>query len=135
MKKEEVNNLIREYLALRKEIDYLREERRGVRDHIGKVANPAALKNIEDDLLSELRKYRSRFEKVGDLLYGYRSKSFIQSVISCVVDLDGEYDKDRYYNNFLDSLISILMRYEEYDAGRRDYVSQELLNLHLDKVE
>ena len=121
MKKEEVKNLARDYLALRKKIDHLQEELRAIRDSFAKTADLAVLINKEGPLLEELVGLRKRFEGVEGLLYGYRSKDFIRSVIFCVVDLEGEYEKDRHYQNFLAYLISILRHFEEFDADRRKY--------------
>jgi hypothetical protein len=51
MKKEEVKNLIREYLVLRKKTE---------------------------SRSKEIRASEERYEQVGDLVYGFRSRSFIQ---------------------------------------------------------
>ena len=64
---------------------------------------------------------RRSFEAVEGLLYGYRSRRFIRSVISCAVDLEGEYGKDTYYQDFLSHLISIVRHFEEFGADRRKY--------------
>jgi hypothetical protein len=121
MKKEEVNNLVRDYLTLRKKIDHFQEELRGIRDSFTKTGDLAVLINKEGPLLEELLGIRSRFEGVEGLLYGYRSKDFIRSVIFCVADLESEYGKDEYYHNLLSSLISILRHFQEFDASRRKY--------------
>jgi len=42
-------------------------------------------------------------------------------VISCVVDLEGDYEKDPYYQTFLSDLISIVRHFEEFDADRRKF--------------
>jgi hypothetical protein len=132
MKKEEIKDLIREYLTLKKKIDHLHEELRGVRNRFEKVGE-LALRNKADSLYNELKGLRRRFEEIGGLLYGYRSRDFLRSVIFCVVDLEGEYGKDEYYHNFLTSLISILRHFEEYDADRRKY--GDLIQLPDEKVE
>ena len=121
MKKEEVNNLIREYLALKKNIDHIQGELRGIRDSFTKTVDLAVLINKEGPLLEELMRLRRSFEAVEGLLYGYRSRRFIRSVISCVVDLEEEYGKDRYYQNLLSHLISIVRHFEEFGADRRKY--------------
>ena len=116
-----MNNLIREYLALRKQVDHLRKELKAVRNHYGKTVDLAVLLNRESPLLEELMGLRNRIAGVEGLLYAYRPKNFIRSVISCVVDLEGEYGEDKYYHNFLASLISIVRHFDEFDADRRKY--------------
>ena len=133
MKKEEVKNLVREYLVLRKKIDHLQEELRGIRNRFGKTVDLAVLLNKESPILEELMGLRKRIEGVEGLLYAYRSKDFIRSVVSCVVDLEVEYKKDKYYHNFLASLIGILRQFEEFDADRRKYGN--LILLPEEKVE
>ena len=121
MKKDEVDNLVREDLTLRKKIDHLQEELRGIRDSFTKTGDLAVLINREGPLLEELMGLRNRIAGVEGLLYAYRPKNFIRSVISCVVDLEGEYGEDKYYHNFLASLISIVRHFDEFDADRRKY--------------
>ena len=121
MKKEEAYNLIREYLTLRKKIDHLREELKAIRNEFAKTVDLAVLVDKESPLLEKLTGLRRRFEGVEGLLYGYRSRNFIRSVIPCVVDLEGEYPKNQRYHNFLTSLISILRHFDEFDADRRKY--------------
>jgi hypothetical protein len=121
MKKDEVDNLVREDLTLRKKIDHLQEELRGIRDSFTKTGDLAVLINKEGPLLKEVMGLRRSLEGVEGLLYSYRSKNFIRSVISCTVDLEGEYGKDTYYQDFLSHLISIVRHFEEFDADRRKY--------------
>ena len=121
MKKDEVDNLVREDLTLRKKIDHLQEELRGIRDSFTKTGDLAVLINKEGPLLKEVMGLRRSLEGVEGLLYSYRSKNFIRSVISCAVDLEGEYGKDTYYQDFLSHLISIVRHFEEFDADRRKY--------------
>jgi len=135
MKKEEVKNLVREYLALKKQTDRIHEELLEIRNSFGRVVNLAALRNKEQHLREELSEVRDRFEEVGNLLYGYRSKTFIRSVLSCVLDLGGEYQKDEYYHNLLANLISILRRFEKFNAERREYTSIDLLHFYNEEVE
>ena len=121
MKKEEVNTLVREYLALKEQITRIQEELRAIRDRFIKTGDLAVLISKEGPLLEELMGVRRRFEGVEGLLYGYRSRRFIRSVISCVVELEGEYGKDTYYENLLSQLISVVRHFEEFDADRRKY--------------
>lgn len=108
MKKEEVKNLIREYLSVWKEQEVLREE---------------------------LRELEERYETLGDLLYGYRSKSFIHSALHCLAEMSGEYEKDHHYIDFIASLATILKNFDEFDSDRRNYTPQDLQHLYDDKVE
>jgi len=78
MKKEEVENLIREYLALKKQIDHLQEELRAIRDSFGKTSDLAVLIEKEGSFLGELMKLKNKIAGVEGLLYSYRSKDFIQ---------------------------------------------------------
>ncbi len=108
MKKEEVKGLIREYMALRKRIE---------------------------NLQGELRTLEDRYEEAGELLWGYRSKTFIQSVLGCLVDLEAEYDRDTHYHDFFASLLNVLENFHEFDADRRNYTPRDLLHLYDEEVE
>jgi len=108
MKREAVKDLVKEHLTLRK---------------------------MKESFQKELRRIEDRYEEVGDLLYGYRSKSFIRSVLFCLDDLKGEYEKDEHYHDLLGSLIGIFTGFEEYDADRRNYTPRELLHLYDEEVE
>ena len=133
MKKEEVTALIREYLALKKRMDHLQGELRAIRDSFTKTGDLAVLINKEGPLLEQLMGLRSSFEGTEGLLYGYRSKEFIRSVIFCVADLEGEYGKNEHYQNLLSHLISIVRHFEEFDADRKKYGN--LIQLPDDKIE
>ena len=135
IKKEEVKELIRKYIALRKKIDFLHGELLDVRDRFGTMVDLATLRKKEDQLLGELRKVRHDSEKTAELLFVYRSRDFIRSVISRVLDLGPEYGKDKYYHNFLTSLISIVIHFEEYEAELNKQGSQGLLYLEDEKGE
>jgi hypothetical protein len=108
MKREAVKDLVREHLTLRK---------------------------MKESVQKELRRIEDRYEEVGDLLYGYRSKSFIRSVLFCLDDLKVEYEKDEHYHDLRGSLIGIFTGFEEYDADRRNYTPRELLHLYDEEVE
>jgi hypothetical protein len=107
MNREEVKGLIREYMTLRKRIENLQEELRALED---------------------------RYDEAGELLWGYRSKTFIQSVLQCLVDME-EYDGDAQYDDFLASLRNILENFHEFDADRRSYTPKDLLHLYDEEVE
>jgi predicted nucleic acid-binding Zn-ribbon protein len=107
MKKEEVKDLIREYMTLRKRIE-----------------------NLQD----ELRELEDRYEETGDLLWGYRSKTFIQSVIQCLVDME-ECNRDDQYDDLFASLTNIVENFQEFDADRRNYTPNDLLHLYDEEVE
>jgi hypothetical protein len=108
MKQEEVKGLIREHMALRKTIESLQEQ----------------LRELED-----------RYEELGELLYGYRSKAFIRAVLQCLGELEAEYDTDIHYNDFFASIINILKNFHEFDADRRNYTPKNLLHLYDEEVE
>jgi len=142
MKKEKVKNLIREYLELRKRIESLQEELRGlqkepreIRNSFRKNSGLAALLDKEGSLLEELMGLRRRMERVEGFLFSYRSREFIRWVISCVLDLRPEYGKHEHYHNLLASLVSIVIHFEEYEEERKSYALRELLHLQDQKVE
>ena len=135
MKKKEVKDLVRGYLALRKKIDFLHGELVEVRDRFGKVVDITPLRKKEDDLLGELRQLRSDSEIIAERLFAYRSRDFIRSVVSCVLDLGPEYGKDDYYHSLLTNLISIVIHFEEYEKERKSYASQDLSYLEDEEVE
>ena len=145
MKKEKVTNLIREYLELRKRIESLQEELRGlqkelreireIRNSFRKNSDLAVLLDKEGSLLEELMGLRRRMERVEGSLFSCRSRDFIRWVISCVLDLRPEYGKDEHYHNLLTSLVSIVIHFEEYEEERKSYALRELLHLQNQKVE
>ena len=142
MKKEKVKNLIREYLELRKRVESLQEEIGGlqkelreIRSSFEKNSDLAVLLDKEGSLLEELVGLRRRMERVEDFLFSYRSRDFIRSVISCVLDLGPEYGNDEHYHNLLTSLVSIVIHFEEYKEERKSYALRELLHLQDEKVE
>jgi predicted nuclease with TOPRIM domain len=135
MKKEQVKDLVREYLALRKKIDLLHGELVEVRDRFGKVFDLAPLRKSEDHLLEELRELRGHSERIEERLFACRPRGFIRSVISCVLDLGPEYGKDEYYHSLLTNLISIVIHFEEYEEARKSYASQDLSYLQDEEVE
>ena len=51
----------------------------------------------------------------------YSTSQAVQSFGSTAVDLEEEYGKDRYYQNLLSHLISIVRHFEEFGADRRKY--------------
>jgi hypothetical protein len=135
MDRENVKNLVREYLALRKKTENLQEELSGLGDRFEKFGALALSKKTEHRVQKELGDVKRRFERTGNLLYGRRSKSFIGSVLSCVVDLEGEYEKEEHYYDFLANLVSILTHFDQYDADRRKYTSQDLLRSYDEEKE
>jgi hypothetical protein len=107
MKKEEVKSLIREHVTLRKRLETLQEELRALED---------------------------RYEETGELLWGYRSKTFIQSVLRCLVDME-EYDRDVQCDDLFASLANVLENFQEFDEDRRNYTPKKLLHLYDEEVE
>jgi uncharacterized protein YihD (DUF1040 family) len=107
MKKEELGGLIEEHLVLRKRIEALQEE---------------------------LRKLNGRYDEVGELLYGFRSKEFLRSVLSYLLDLRGEYGKDQHFDDLVDSLIHALKDYEHIEE-RKNFTPKRLLYLYDEEIE
>lgn len=142
MKIEIVKNLIREYLEQRRRVESLQEEIRGVqkelremRDGFGQNSGLAAVLDKEGSLLEEVMGGRRRMERIEDFLFSYRSRDFIRSLISSVLDLGSEYGKDEHYHNLLASLVSIVIHSEDYQTGRRSYALREILHGKDEKVE
>jgi hypothetical protein len=107
MEKEKLKDLIREYMTLRKRIE-----------------------NIQ----GELRELEDRYEEAGEFLWGYRSKTFIQCVLRCIVEME-EHDRDTHYDDFFASLLNILENFDEFDVDRRNYTPKDLLQLYDEEVE
>jgi len=106
MKKEELRSLIEKHLVLRKRIEDLQRTR----------------DKLED-----------RYEEVGQLLYGFRSKKFLRSVLLYLKDLRREYGKDPHFDDLLYS-ISHTLRHEDIEE-RKNYTPKELLHLYDEEVE
>jgi hypothetical protein len=107
MKKEDLKALIEEHMALSKRIEELREE----------------LENTED-----------RYKKVGELLYGFRSKEFLRSVLSCLIERMGEYGKDPRFDDLVHFVIRSLQRSKDIE-GREEFLSEQQLRLLDEKLE
>ena len=107
MKKEDLRGLIEEHLALRKRIERLQEE----------------VKKLED-----------RYEEVGELLYGFRSKEFLRSALSYLLDLKKEYGKDQDFDDLVQSVIYCLEE-DEYIEERKSFTPRHLLHLYDEKIE
>ena len=107
MKKEELRGLIEEHLVLRKTIENLQEE----------------VKKLED-----------RYEEVGDLLYGFRSKEFLRSVLSYLLDLREEYEKDQDFDDLVQS-VNHCLDDDEYPEERKNFTPRHLLHLYDEKIE
>jgi hypothetical protein len=107
MRKEELQNLIEEYMTLRKGIENLQED----------------LKNAED-----------RYRRVEELLYGFRSKEFLRSVLSCLIERMNEYGKNEAFDDLVHSVIRSLQRSKNIDE-HKDFTSRHLLRLFDEKVE
>jgi hypothetical protein len=107
MKKQEVKGLIEQHLALRRQMEDLREE----------------LKELE-----------ARYTEVGQLLYWYRSEEFLQSLILYLQDIKGEYGKDHRFDDLVDSVIHSLKDSDNIEQRKRD-TPQRLLHLYDEKLE
>jgi cell fate regulator YaaT (PSP1 superfamily) len=77
------------------------------------------VKKIWRSVLEELMGLRCRMERDENFLLSCRSRDFICSEISCVLDLSPEYGKDEHYHNLLTSLVSIVIHFEEYEEERK----------------
>jgi len=135
MKREKVKDLIRECLALMKRMENLEDELKGLRSRFDKYGSVALRKKTEAVVQTELRAVRGRFKKTGGLLCGCRSREFIRFVVSCVLDLGEEYEKEECYQTFLSNLISILTHFDQYDADRRERPSIGLLHSYDNDTE
>jgi hypothetical protein len=107
MKKEDLRALIEEHMVLSKRIEELREE----------------LENAED-----------RYKKIGELLYGFRSKEFLRSVLSCLIERMNEYGKNPRFDDLVHFVIRSLQRYKDIDASK-EFTSKRLLRLFDEKLE
>jgi hypothetical protein len=107
MKREELRSLIEEHMELSKRIEELRVE----------------LENTED-----------RYKKVGELLYGFRSKEFLRSVLSCLIERMNEYGKNPRFDDLVHFVIRSLQRYKDIDA-RKEFISKHLLRSFDEDVE
>jgi hypothetical protein len=107
MKKEDLRSLIEEHMVLSEKIEELREE---------------------------LEKTEDRYKKVGELLYGFRSKDFLRSVLSCLIERMNEYGINPRFDDLVHFVIRSLQRYEDIDP-RREFTSKHLLRLFDEKVE
>jgi hypothetical protein len=106
MKRKELKRLIEEHLSLRRSLDTLQKRR----------------EKLED-----------RYEEVGILLYGYRSKKFLRSVLSCLLDLRREHGADPYFDDLVQSVAHTL-KHEDIEA-RKHYTPKDLLHLYDEEVE
>lgn len=107
MKKEELKALIEEHLVLRKRRESHQEE----------------LKKLDD-----------RYNEVGELLYGFRSKQFLRSVLSFLVDLRAEYGKDQHFDDLFESVIHALKHHDHIEE-RKNFTPKHLLKLYDEKIE
>ena len=107
MKKEELKALIDEHLELRKKTETLQEE----------------LKKLDD-----------RYDKVGELLYGFRSKEFLRSLLSFLIDIRAGYDKDQHFEDLLESIIHALKHHDHIEE-RKNFTPKHLLKLYDEKIE
>jgi hypothetical protein len=107
MKKEDLKRLIEEYLVLRKKIEKLQEE---------------------------VKKLEARHEEVGELLYGFRSKEFLRSELSFLVDLRAEYGKDRHFDDLFERILHCLRDYQHIEE-RNNVMPKRLSKLYYEEIE
>ena len=107
MKKEELRSLIEEHLVLRKQMENLREK---------------------------IRKLEDRYDEVGQLLYWYRSKEFLRSVLWYLQDLKKDYSENPHLDDLVDCVIHSLKDYKNIEQ-RKNYTPKHLLTLYDEEVE
>jgi hypothetical protein len=107
MKKEDLRSLIEEHMVLSNRIEELREE---------------------------LEKTEDRYKKVGELLYGFRSKDFLRSVLSCLIERMNEYGKNPSFDDLIHFVIRSLQRSKDIDE-RKYFTSKHLLRIFDERVE
>ena len=103
MKKEELKALIEEHLVLRKRRESHQEE----------------LKKLDD-----------RYNEVGELLYGFRSKEFLRSTLQYLLALRSEYGKNPHFDDLFESLIHSLKKYDEHIEEHKNFTPKQLLKLY-----
>ena len=107
MKKEELRALIEEHMVLSKKIE---------------------------DLQEELEKAQDRYKKVRELLYGFRSREFLRSVLSCLIERMNEYGKNARFDDLVHFVIRSLQKSKDID-GRKEFTSKRLLRIFDEEVE
>jgi predicted nuclease with TOPRIM domain len=107
MKKENLRSLIEEHMVLSKRIE---------------------------DLQHDLETAQDRYKEVGELLYGFRSREFLRSVLSCLIERMDEYGKNVRFDDLVHFVIRSLQRSTNMDE-RKDFTSKHLWRLFDEKVE
>jgi hypothetical protein len=92
------------------------------------------LSNRIEELREELEKTEDRYKKVGELLYGFRSKNFLRSVLSCLIERMTEYGKNPCFDDLVHFVIRSLQRSKDIDE-RKYFTSKHLLRLFDERVE
>jgi len=105
-----------------------KEELRGlIEEHM------ALIQRIED-LQKELQKTKDRYKRVGELLYGFRSKQFLRSVLSCLIERMDEYGKNERFDDLVHTVIRSLQRSKDIDE-RKEFTSKYLMRVFDEEVE
>ncbi|MBP1698344.1 MAG: hypothetical protein H6R37_1559 [Deltaproteobacteria bacterium] len=86
-----------------------------------------------EELYRKREKLEDRYEEVGRLLYGFRSKKFLRSVLLYLVDLQGEFGEDRHFRDLIRSIVHSL-KHENIEE-RKNYTPKELLHLYDEEVD
>jgi hypothetical protein len=107
MKKQELRGLIEQHLALRRQMDDLREE---------------------------LRELEARYAETGQLLYWWRSKEFLHSLLLYLRSIKGEFGKDQRFDDLVDRVVQSLKDSENIEQGEHD-TPKHLLYLYDEKLE
>ena len=107
MKKRELRGLIEQHLALREQMENLREE------------------------VTELE---VRYAEIGKLLYWCRSKEFLHSLLCYLQDIKGQFGRDQRFDDLVDTVIHSLKDSENIEQRMRD-TPKDLLYLYDEKLE
>jgi Zn-finger domain-containing protein len=107
MRKQEVRGLIEQHLALREQMENLREE------------------------LTELE---VRYAEVGKLLYWCCSKEFLHSLLYYLQHIKGEFARDHRFDDLVDTIIHSLRDSENIEQRKRD-TPKDLLYLYDENLE
>jgi hypothetical protein len=107
MNKQELRGLIEQHLALREQMENLREE------------------------VTELE---VRYAEIGKLLYWWRSKEFLYSLLYYLQDIKGNFGGDQRFDDLVDTVIRFLKDSENIEQRKRD-TPKDLLYLYDEKLE
>jgi len=87
-----------------------------------------------ENLREKIRKLEDRYDEVGQLLYWYRSKEFLRSVLWYLQDLKKDYSENPHLDDLVDCVIHSLKDYKNIEQ-RKNYTPKHLLTLYDEEVE